>query len=459
MRRSLCLVVGAIAGCGPSQLPSGSSERTEQLIIGGTLSLDDTQVFALGTGSGMFCTATLIGERTLLTAAHCLDDSPTVFSASNQADVKGWPGDAITIVDKRSHPKWAQGNTNYDVGLVLLESAPNVQPKRWNRVPLVMPQLPEVRAIGFGETHLNGSGVRYQAMLPVTSLTSSTLYLGNGTGASTCFGDSGGPSMHRAKDGVERIVGVHSFANSAACNGGGDIRVDAIADFIDEWTRDKAPTCSTDGACVMGCPEQDLDCFCLTDGACTATCPLPDTDKDCPKNCLADGVCAFGACGAADPDCQADGELCASAEMCAGHQCLTDAQHPDAYCSRTCSSNAACDPRMRCNFGVCRYPVLPLATMGEDCVIGQTHCSGGVCAGQSEEIATCRVSCDSGGTCPGSMVCVPGALGVSYCQGTVVLEATLGERPAAPKRCSIAGGELCLALAALALLRAKRGRT
>src|SRR5438552_13162117 len=52
-------------------------------------------------------------------------------------------------------------------------------------------------------------------------------------------------------------------------------------------------------------PPRDLHSFptrrssdlCLTDGNCSAACPLPDTDADCPKNCLADGLCAFGTCG------------------------------------------------------------------------------------------------------------------------------------------------------------------
>ena len=442
-----------VAACG-TQEPDGTDTRRVP-IIGGSVSLDDVQVFALGRSpGGMFCTATLIGERTLLTAAHCLEQGAN-FSASNQTDVKGWPADSISAVEVRVHPKWAQGNSDYDVGLVLLDAAPlGVPQKTWNRQPLLMPDIPRVRAVGFGETHADGTGVRRQAVLEVTALSPMTLRLGNEDGASTCFGDSGGPSMHRGADGVERVAGVHAFANSAACNGGGDVRVDAIADFIDQWTRDKAPTCATDGACVMGCPELDLDCHCLTDGFCRAACPLPDTDVDCPKHCLGDGVCAFGVCGLPDPDCMVDGSLCQSAESCAGHQCLTDAQHPDAYCSRTCRAHTDCHPAMRCSFGVCKYPVLPLATMGDACVVGQTFCSGGVCGGQSEQTATCRLGCTSGGVCPGSMKCVGGVLGVSYCQGTEVLPA-VAPLPAAPgdASCAAAGPELWALLAALWLLR------
>lgn len=456
MRRWICVLVGVLAGCGPASL-SDAVESARQPIIGGTLSVDDAQVFALGDGAP-FCTATLIGDRTLLTAAHCLDQT-TPIAASNRTDVKGWPSDAIPVVDKRVHPKWEGGDTDWDVGLVLLQRAPDgVSPKAWNRVPLTMTMVPEVRALGFGETHTTGgSGVRYQAMVRVTGLSPNVLYIGADGESSTCFGDSGGPSMHQGTDGVERVVGVHSFANSAACNGGGDVRVDAIAEFIDQWTREKAPTCATDGACVANCPQPDLDCFCGTDGSCDARCPLPDTDKDCPKNCLKDGVCAFGSCGVKDPDCNEDGEPCSSAENCSGHQCLSDAQRESSYCSRSCHANTDCGGGMRCSFGVCRYPVLPLATMGESCVIGQTHCSGGVCGGQSESTATCRPACGPSGACPGAMKCVGGALGVSYCQGTVMLEATPTERPAA-KSCSATGAGLSLGLVIVLLARLRRRR-
>ncbi len=454
MRRLLFLAFSVTAlGCGPV-VPEGvtpGTEREGQAIIGGTLATNDVQVFALGTsGTGMFCTSTLIGERTLLTAAHCLEPG-TSMSASNQGDVKGWPADAIPVVDVRVHPRWAQGDRDYDVGLLLLKSTPAVTPKAWNRVPLMMEQVPRVRAVGFGETHTTGgSGVRYEVMLDVTSMSSTTLYLGSSNGGSTCFGDSGGPSMHLGPDSVERVVGVHSFATSAACNGGGDIRVDLIADFIDQWTRDKAPTCAVDGACASGCPEVDLDCNCLTDGTCSAACPLPDTDKDCPKNCLSDHICAYGTCGIPDPDCSQDGSQCQSAESCSGHQCLSDVMHPQGYCSRTCRAHADCEGQMRCSNGICRYPVNGVAEVGEPCTIGQTYCTNGVCSGQSESATFCHPACTRYDSCENGLTCVGGVRGIRYCQGDIVLEPVQTELPAAKGKCSVTGGE-ALVLLALAI--------
>ncbi|MBL8952685.1 MAG: S1 family peptidase [Myxococcaceae bacterium] len=456
MRRLLFLFISVTAaGCGPVLTPGGT-EASRAPIVGGSPSLDDPQVFALGkSGQGMSCTATLIGERTLLTAAHCLEGG-TTMSASNQGDVRGWPANAIAITEVRVHPKWATGNSDYDVGLVLLASAPAVTPKAWNRVPLTLETLPQVRAVGYGETHADGNGVRMQVMLDVTSMSATTLMLGSSSGASTCFGDSGGPSLHRGPDSIERVVGVHSFATSAACNGGGDIRVDLVADFIDQWTRDKAPTCAVDGACATGCSEPDLDCNCLTDGMCSATCPLPDTDRDCPKGCLADGVCAIGSCGVPDPDCRRDGDACGTSEICPGRQCLTDASHPNGYCSRTCKDHDVCEGQMRCTFGVCRYPVNGVASLGEACTIGQTFCTDGVCGGPAEDLTTCRPACSALRSCPAGEVCIGGVRGIRYCQGEVTLQSPRVELPAAPGGCSVvAGGELML-LAVLVLVRSLR---
>jgi hypothetical protein len=449
----LCL---AVAACGPTPAEPLTG-RARSAIVGGTPAPDDDAVFALGTpGGGMFCTATLIGERTLLTAAHCVDGS-AALQASPRADVKSWPADAFDVAERRLHPRW--NGQDFDVALLLLAAPPGVAPAAWNRQPVRQSTVPMVRAVGFGDTKADGQGVRYQADVPVTAVNDSILFIGTGSTPTTCFGDSGGPSFYTGSDGIERIVGVHAFATSTECTGGGDSRVDTVADFIDGWTREKAPTCATDAACVMGCPQEDLDCYCTTDGACDARCPLPDTDADCPRHCLADGVCAYGACGMPDPDCLGDGESCTSAELCSGHQCLSDAQRDQPYCSRTCTSSSECNADMRCSFSVCRYPVLPVVGMGDPCSLGATVCSGGVCGGQSLDTTVCRLSCGSGDSCPGSMRCVGGVGGVRYCQAPVTLQHLAQEQPAHRRGCSASGGEaFCLAAAALALALSRRAR-
>src|SRR5918996_3404101 len=83
-------------GADATQLPARASSSRASAIVGGTTDLADPEVFMLelqfsnGLRSG--CSATLIGERTLVTAAHCVDPrvagaTDVSIRATNLADV------------------------------------------------------------------------------------------------------------------------------------------------------------------------------------------------------------------------------------------------------------------------------------------------------------------------------------------------------------------------------------
>src|SRR4051812_28339519 len=93
MRR---LVLVFLAACGPAQFPASDPrvaeviETSRQGIIGGApAGTDDPEVFGLilfMQGGQGICTSTLIGARTLLTAAHCVENVTAVY-ASNTANL------------------------------------------------------------------------------------------------------------------------------------------------------------------------------------------------------------------------------------------------------------------------------------------------------------------------------------------------------------------------------------
>jgi hypothetical protein len=365
-------VVGA--GCAPLEGEPNARSRSQSGIVGGTIDSGDPEVFILAmefsNGSLGVCSATLIGRRTLITAAHCVDPrvagaSSVSIRASNETSVAGDDASEwIPVVAARVHPEWdPRDSLDNDVGLALLDVSPVAPSKPWSRDSLSQLEGKPVRAVGYGITamHESDAGVKREVELIVNLMDPDHLYLGDGLGKGICHGDSGGPSFHRFADGVERLVGIHSFATNRDCTEGADVRIAVHAEFVDQWMADyERSRCGADGVCKRGCTPVDIDCACAADGACTEECADLAMDPDCPADCSPNGVCAEADCPRPDMDCVAVGEPCSVALQCRSRMCVGDPQR-GPYCSETCSSSSECEPGMECapDTGACVRPPLP----------------------------------------------------------------------------------------------------
>jgi hypothetical protein len=261
-------------------------------------------------------------------------------------------------------------------------------------------------------------------------------------------------------DGVERVIGVHSFTTSQTCTDGADTRVDAYQSFVQQWLNDKeAPTCAEDGRCATGCTPVDLDCVCAADGQCTTACPNLLKDPDCPKDCVANGICSLQACPAPDVDCLNLGQPCTNSSVCPGRLCITDALHPSPYCSQPCSDNSGCSNGLECDTVAkrCVWPQVPPSKEGDKCTPGQTYCTPPtVCAGTSATTSVCRKACVNNSDCGGNTTCTAGFDGTNYCAPPPEIRIPLAtEAATAASACAVAPG---LPLAALALLLLRRRR-
>ncbi|MFZ5438675.1 MAG: trypsin-like serine protease [Myxococcota bacterium] len=413
--RSLRLVLALlVAGCGPERATEAGARRDG--IVGGQPAPADVQVFQLeidADGRSTSCSATLIGRRSLLTAAHCVDPvslgaRTVTVRATNALD---GAGPLLEISETRVHPLWMPAiGLEHDLALLRL-AAPRAEPPRLvNLAPLTGLGGAPIRAVGYGTDLTDGGmGTRRSVDLTLRKLSATHLDLGDLTSRGVCHGDSGGPTFHTFADG-ERLIGVHSFTRTDACTDGADIRVDPEADFILSWLAEQEDACEPDNVCMPGCPT-------------------------------------------VDPDCRAPGAPCDTAYQCPGRECRTDAQHPAPYCTATCS--AGCPPPLSCDpvRGLCQLPQQPTARPGEPCTSGQTFClDGALCSGARAEAPVCSLRCTVSADCPTGQGCTIGFTGEQVC---LVRPLTLPRaevvEPAAARGCQAVDG-LQLAVV-LALLR------
>lgn len=367
-------------GCGLA--PATSGQRTDA-IRGGVV--DDggfPEVVSLaiiytddaGTEFPSSCTATVIGARTVLTAAHCFTPEfragtavtmvrlttrspfPRSFVDAGWIDAEAWE----QFPDWRPFPSpWLN-----DLALVRLKAPlPGIVPATYLTRDLQLHDTDRLMdVVGYGRTSTAdpvGAGVRRTVVLPLRGLTPTNIELGDKVSAGVCNGDSGGPSYLSDRDGVRRVVGVHSWSfNRTDCADGLDSRVDLFLPFIRDFLmRSGGATCAEDGLCASGCATPDQDCACAANGRCDEACRNPLNDPDCPLTCNADGFCSTLDCATPDPDCAAELSTCTKDAQCAFRTCATDAMRNERYCSRPC--HQSCVEGTVCAGDVCLLPYVP----------------------------------------------------------------------------------------------------
>ena len=252
-----------------------------------------------------------------------------------------------------------------------------------------------MRAIGYGTTgNDQGAGLRRQVGLTITRVTDGNFFIGDGVAKGICHGDSGGPTFHTFADGVERVIGVHSFTSTAGLPRRRRHpprrlrrlrRAVALGEGGPQLQRGRplpapaAPRWTSTASAAATAPA-------------TPHCPDLAKDPDCPKDCGKNGVCSIPACPRPDPDCVIERGACTRDDQCTQRKCVADAAHP-LYCSFFCAGDTDCPKDMTCNTtqAACVYKALPQVQPGETCDWTQNICAQGtVCAGVNAEGCICQ---------------------------------------------------------------------
>jgi hypothetical protein len=226
-------LVLAVTHCGDARLAPAGAEHlgtAESGITNGAPDAGHLAVGALYTDTGFQCTATLVGTRTVLTAAHCM--APGLTGYRFVVEGQSYAAAAVT-----PHPLYDPSTERADVGVVMLADAPPVAPLS------VSPDAPveglPIAIVGLGCT--DGAargcvqGARRVARNVVDGVRADeivfTTRAGDAAAGGHCDGDSGGPALATA-GAQEVVVGVSTWGPVGCLGENHDARVDTVLAWL-----------------------------------------------------------------------------------------------------------------------------------------------------------------------------------------------------------------------------------
>ncbi|OQD72420.1 hypothetical protein PENDEC_c021G00489 [Penicillium decumbens] len=217
-------------------------------IVKGVEATKDQAPFTVAlSGTSFFCAGSLIGEKSVITAASCVkDDNATSINVRLGSLHHASGGTVIGVSSIDIHPKYDADSLDNDIAFLALAdffsgATPAQLPTNRNSLGYGS----SVQIFGWGKTSKGGSlsstlrtaSVEIISRLdcqniygPITTITSREFCVASKDGKGACQADQGGPVV----DSAGTLVGLISRTKScdAGSYPGVDIRVDAYLDWI-----------------------------------------------------------------------------------------------------------------------------------------------------------------------------------------------------------------------------------
>ena len=193
------------------------------------------------------CTGSLIADRWVVTAAHCVVEEPG-FVVRHIRVVIGdeqvpWSADAgLEAISWTAHADYDADAERSDVAMVELGT------RVFSAMLPLSVDLPadsdhgtDFRIVGYGATgeRLPPDNTRRRADVPLYAFDDYLLYTYDPADQqNACYGDSGGPLLRLYPDGSYALAGVTDYVSGCEGGGLGAARVDRLTDWISGFTED-----------------------------------------------------------------------------------------------------------------------------------------------------------------------------------------------------------------------------
>ena len=218
--------------------PDGGGEGPVVAIVGGEITPDEwPMMVSLSNSAGHLCGATLVDFDVVVTAAHCLDDTPAsgLRAIIGRSDLSTNRGESISISEAIVHPRYRKRAFDDDIAILMLSRPSIYEPVEVIHTETAHLASPGTNAIALGWGALDDSSdpayptKLHRVDVPIVSnsvanrpqgyngqITSRMLAAG-APGKDTCGGDSGGPLFVKDSGGELYLAGITSFGSREGC--------------------------------------------------------------------------------------------------------------------------------------------------------------------------------------------------------------------------------------------------